>query len=365
MHPARLPGNARTSCAAKDDLCSPRCIAQEAPPLPIGSDDPARRPHPPHRLPLRPRNIDGAPGHPPAAGAALPHADPELLAQRSSRRRTSSTGSRIRSATICARVVFPEKTDRFVVTVDLVADMAVINPFDFFVEDEAKEWPFAYEPVLKQELAPYLEPCQSGRASRHSSPTIDRKKAVTIDFLVDLNQRLAAEVRYVIRMEPGVQTPRRRWRRLGLVPRLRLAAGADPAQPRLRRALRVGLPDPAPPDVKPLDGPDGRDRPTSPTCTPGPRSTCRAPAGSGSIRPPACSPARATSRSRRRRSRRAPRPSAARTSRPRWRSHSTCGSSASARPRASRKPYSDEQWGKVARGRRRRRRPARTPATCA
>ena len=71
-------------------------------------------------------------------------------------------------------MVLPEKTDRFVVTVDLVADMAVINPFDFFVEDEAKEWPFAYEPVLKQELGPYLEPLPVGprlkRVPRHDRP---------------------------------------------------------------------------------------------------------------------------------------------------------------------------------------------------
>jgi transglutaminase-like putative cysteine protease len=56
-----------------------------------------------------------------------------------------------------ARIVLPEETDRFSVTVDLIADMAVINPFDFFIEDSATQWPFAYEEVLRGELGPYFE----------------------------------------------------------------------------------------------------------------------------------------------------------------------------------------------------------------
>ena len=61
-----------------------------------------------------------------------------------------------------ARIVIPEKTREFTVTVDLVADMAVINPFDFFVDDSCKEWPFTYAPELATELQPYLEPMDGG-----------------------------------------------------------------------------------------------------------------------------------------------------------------------------------------------------------
>ena len=60
------------------------------------------------------------------------------------------------SGNYLARLVFPEKTDRFKVSIDLVADMAVVNPFDFFVEPHAEKFPFSYPDELHDELAPYL-----------------------------------------------------------------------------------------------------------------------------------------------------------------------------------------------------------------
>jgi transglutaminase-like putative cysteine protease len=106
-----------------------------------------------------------------------------------------------------ARLVFPEKTREFKVTVDLVAEMAVYNPFDFFLEPSAEKFPFEYAPGLALELAPY-------RVKRPMTPrfaefvaSIDRTPMITADFLVALNQRLQREIRYLIRMEPGVQTP--------------------------------------------------------------------------------------------------------------------------------------------------------------
>lgn len=69
-----------------------------------------------------------------------------------------------------ARLVFPEKTDRFSVTVDLVADMAVINPFDFFMEPSAEEFPFCYDPVLDEELAPFRKVSPPGRCCRRTWP---------------------------------------------------------------------------------------------------------------------------------------------------------------------------------------------------
>lgn len=107
-----------------------------------------------------------------------------------------------------ARLVFPEATREFRVTVDLVAEMSVYNPFDFFLEPEAETFPFDYAPTLAAELAPYLvrsaEPTPRFAAFVES---IDRTRCGTVDFLVALNQRLAHEIGYLIRMEPGVQTP--------------------------------------------------------------------------------------------------------------------------------------------------------------
>ena len=57
-----------------------------------------------------------------------------------------------------ARIVFPDKMTEFCVEVELVAEMAVYNPFDFFLEENAEYYPFTYDPVLKKDLAPFLEP---------------------------------------------------------------------------------------------------------------------------------------------------------------------------------------------------------------
>jgi len=107
-----------------------------------------------------------------------------------------------------ARLVFPEPTHEFTVTVDLVAEMSVYNPFDFFLEPEAEKFPFSYASALAAELAPYLvrttEPTPRFAAFIES---IDRTPCGTVDFLVAINRRLAAEIGYLIRMEPGVQTP--------------------------------------------------------------------------------------------------------------------------------------------------------------
>ena len=105
-----------------------------------------------------------------------------------------------------ARVVFPEKTDHLRIEVDLIAKMAVLNPFDFFLEPQAESFPFSYGAEHKA-LAPYLAVSAAGPQFEQYLSTIARGPVDTVTFLVDLNGRLARDVRYLIRLEPGVQTP--------------------------------------------------------------------------------------------------------------------------------------------------------------
>jgi len=105
-----------------------------------------------------------------------------------------------------ARLVLPEKTERLRVSVDVIVDMTVINPFDFFVEDAASQFPFAYDPELAKDLLPFLERPAPGPRLASYLREVNRAPRRTIDFLVDLNQKLQTDLSYLVRMEPGVQT---------------------------------------------------------------------------------------------------------------------------------------------------------------
>jgi len=110
-----------------------------------------------------------------------------------------------------ARLVFPEKSTELEITVDLVADMTVINPFDFFIEKYADKFPFKYAAQLTTELSPYLHVDKPGALLQkwldEAKSEILKEDLLTIDFLVALNQRLQLDIGYLVRMEPGVQTP--------------------------------------------------------------------------------------------------------------------------------------------------------------
>jgi len=110
-----------------------------------------------------------------------------------------------------ARLVFPEKSRELEITVDLVADMTVINPFDFFIESYAEIFPFQYTPQLAGELGAYLQTEKPGPLQQawieSAKLAIQKPGLLTIDFLVAINQRLQKDIGYLVRMEPGVQKP--------------------------------------------------------------------------------------------------------------------------------------------------------------
>jgi uncharacterized protein (DUF2126 family)/transglutaminase-like putative cysteine protease len=157
-----------------------------------------------------------------------------------------------------ARLVFPQQTQLFSLEVSLAVDMTVINPFDFFLEPSAEKYPFRYEALEERDLKPFLEPLPLGPHLENFLASIDRSEKRVIDFLVDLNQRLQREIKYMIRMEPGVQDPEQTlklasgscrdtgWLLVQILRRLGLAA-------RFVSGYLVQLK----PDVKPLDGPHG------------------------------------------------------------------------------------------------------------
>ncbi len=105
-----------------------------------------------------------------------------------------------------ARVVFPEKGEELYIEVDVVADMTVINPFEFFVESYAENFPFTYDSQLSKELVPYLEVQEAGPLLTAWLAEVSRDEMPIIDFLVALNHRLYTDIAYSIRMEPGVQS---------------------------------------------------------------------------------------------------------------------------------------------------------------
>ena len=157
-----------------------------------------------------------------------------------------------------ARLVFPDPAKELRIEVDLVAEMAVLNPFDFFLEPQAERYPLEYTAEQRRELAPYLDCLPPTRLFTDYLAGIPRAPTATIGFLVELNRRVHHDVAYLIRMEPGVQTPEQTlinasgscrdsgWLLVQLLRHLGLAA-------RFVSGYLIQLT----PDVKALDGPSG------------------------------------------------------------------------------------------------------------
>lgn len=111
-----------------------------------------------------------------------------------------------------ARAVFTQPASELDVVVGLVADLAPINPFDFFVEPYAANYPFSYPPEVAADLEPYLRQGEDA-----GGPVLsDWLRGVTevaqpgqsiVGFLGALNAAVFGDVGYSVRMETGVQSP--------------------------------------------------------------------------------------------------------------------------------------------------------------
>ncbi len=184
-------------------------------------------------------------------------------------------------ANYAARLVFEEKTRELCVEVDLVAEMAVFNPFDFFLEPQAEKFPFAYDPASDHELAPFKRKCWltpaftkyltairrevlgevKRRTKQERLDVPEKDKPRTIDFLVAINQRLWKDIKYTIRLEPGVQTPEESLTKLS-------GSCRDSAWLLCQLLRHCGLASrfvsgyllQLKPDVKSLDGPSGAEK---------------------------------------------------------------------------------------------------------
>jgi len=110
-------------------------------------------------------------------------------------------------ANYLARLVFPDETRELKIEVDLIAEMSVQNPFDFFLTPYAENFPFKYESNERRELVPYLVKVPATPLIAAYLAQVSRERMRTIDFIVELNRRVANDVRYLIRMEPGTQSP--------------------------------------------------------------------------------------------------------------------------------------------------------------
>ena len=233
-----------------------------------------------------------------------------------------------------ARLDVSRKGREFRVEIDLVAEMAVYNPFDFFLEPSRRTFAVPYD---RGSCASCSRFCgrTADAAVRRLSRGIARERQRTIDLLVDVNQRLQRDIRYLIRLDPGVQYARNARARIRFVPGHDVAAGAAPAAARAGGAVRLGLPDPAHAGCQGARRSGGRRaRLHRPACL-----VRGLPAGRRMDRPRsdlrACWPAKDTSRSPARPSRPAPRRSRAASNTARSSSTTRCRSSASSSRRAS------------------------------
>jgi transglutaminase-like putative cysteine protease len=119
---------------------------------------------------------------------------------------TDALGNRV------ARCLFPQPVAELRFDVELTADLAPINPFDFLLDLWSSQFPFRYPDELAIDLAPALgaDPAAAAMSEwveRVKSEFLSTGSINTVTLLVELNLRVRREVAYIVREEAGVQAP--------------------------------------------------------------------------------------------------------------------------------------------------------------
>lgn len=105
-----------------------------------------------------------------------------------------------------ARFIFSTPSQSLRFDVDMLIDVIPYNPFDFFIEFEAAQYPFNYSARLRRDLSPYIEVTEPSAIVGRWADKFRKESTETVDFLVALNQSMKSEIEYIVRLEPGIQS---------------------------------------------------------------------------------------------------------------------------------------------------------------
>jgi len=110
-----------------------------------------------------------------------------------------------------AVVTFLQAANELSIASEVVVENYEEQPLDFVLEDYARFYPFAYDNDDQIDLTPYTTPVypqdQSILNNWLADVWVQGNKVDTIAMLTKLNTRIANELRYQVREEPGVQSP--------------------------------------------------------------------------------------------------------------------------------------------------------------
>jgi len=108
-----------------------------------------------------------------------------------------------------ARAVLPGPIDAMDVVVDLVADLAPQDPFNFLLDPGAESWPFRYEPLMADDLGQFRRTDHAGPLLQGLRDETPPSGMPTVGLILELTHRVRNRVAYIVRMESGVWNPDR------------------------------------------------------------------------------------------------------------------------------------------------------------